>query len=52
MNNTCLSCSKIIPEGRQICPTCEDALKNYAPPGVKTKTIKKFIAKGVGQTNE
>ena len=52
MNNTCIVCGIIVPEGKQICPTCEDALKKYAPPGVKTKTIKKFIAKGVEQTNE
>ena len=50
MNNTCISCGTIVPEGRQICPACEDALKNYNP-GAKTKIIKKFIAKGEGQPN-
>lgn len=24
MNNTCVCCGKVIPEGRQICPTCGD----------------------------
>ena len=42
MNNTCICCGTIVPEGRQICPQCEDALKNYEPDGVKTITIKKF----------
>ena len=42
MNNTCICCGTIVPEGRQICPQCEDSLKNYKPKGVKTKKIKKF----------
>ena len=42
MNNTCICCNTIIPEGRHICPQCEDSLKNYKPDGVKTKTIEKF----------
>lgn len=24
MENHCVSCGKVIPEGRQICPDCED----------------------------
>ena len=44
MNNTCICCDTIIPEGRQVCPTCEIALKNYRPKGVKTKRFKKFVA--------
>ena len=44
MDNSCICCGAIIPEGRQICPQCEDSLKNYNPIGVKTLTIKKFIA--------
>ena len=43
MNNTCICCDAIIPEGRQICHQCEEDLKNYMPKGVKTKKIKKFI---------
>ena len=46
MNNTCISCGTIIPEGKQICPACINALKNYTVTGAKTKTIKKFVAKG------
>lgn len=32
-NNRCLFCNKIIPEGRQICPTCEkeQTLKSVTP---------------------
>lgn len=44
MDNTCICCGEIIPEGRQVCPVCEDALKNYKPNGVKIKRIKKFVA--------
>ena len=44
MDNTCICCGEIIPEGKQICPRCEYTLKNYKPNGVKTKTIKKFVA--------
>jgi predicted nucleic acid-binding Zn ribbon protein len=30
MNNTCVCCGKVIPEGRQICPTCGDITnKNF-----------------------
>ena len=50
MNNTCVCCGDIIPEGRQICPTCENALKNYAPKGVKTKQFKKFVARDTTDT--
>ena len=42
MNNTCIFCNIIIPEGKQVCSRCEDALKDYKPKGVKTKKIKKF----------
>ena len=52
MNNTCISCGTIIPEGKQICPTCINALKNYTVTGAKTKTIKKFIMRGAEQTDE
>ena len=52
MNNTCIICNTIIPEGRQVCPTCTDVIEKYAPPGVKTKTIKKFIMRGAEQTDE
>ena len=44
MDNTCICCGAIIPEGRQICPQCEDDLANYKPKGAKTITIKRFIA--------
>lgn len=44
MDDTCICCGAIIPEGRQICPQCEDALNGYEVEGAKTKTIKKFIA--------
>lgn len=30
MNNTCISCGAIIPEGRLVCPNCENSCK--APP--------------------
>ena len=49
MNNTCICCGAIVPEGKQICPTCEYALKNYKVKGAKTKTIKKYIGE---QENE
>ena len=44
MDNTCICCGEIIPEGRQICPQCEYTLTNYKVEGAKTKTIGKFIA--------
>ena len=27
MNNTCVCCGEIIPEGRQVCPCCENGGK-------------------------
>lgn len=44
MVDKCVACGEVIPEGRQICPRCEKALKNYKPVGVKTKKIPKFIS--------
>ena len=48
MDNTCIACGAIVPEGRQICLACEDSLKNYKVDGVKTKTIGKFTMKQKG----
>ena len=32
MNNTCICCGEVIPEGRQVCINCEEKLsKNYTP---------------------
>jgi RNA polymerase subunit RPABC4/transcription elongation factor Spt4 len=28
INNTCVSCDEIIPEGRQVCPICEGVVTN------------------------
>lgn len=27
MDNTCVCCGEIIPEGRQVCPKCEKGVK-------------------------
>ena len=45
MNNTCIICDEIIPEGRQVCPVCEDALKHYKITGARTKIFKRFVAR-------
>lgn len=37
MNNTCICCDTIIPEGRQVCPSCEDALKSIKVRRTKPK---------------
>lgn len=29
MDNTCVCCGEIIPEGRMVCPQCEKAVTNY-----------------------
>jgi predicted nucleic acid-binding Zn ribbon protein len=47
-NNTCICCGEIIPEGRQVCPSCGKQLKNYKLKGVKTKTIGKYVAPDMG----
>ena len=46
--NMCICCGEIIPEGRQVCPACEKQLKNYKPKGVKTKTVRKYVAPDLG----
>ncbi|WP_378957742.1 hypothetical protein [Mediterraneibacter gnavus] len=40
-DNTCIFCNESIPEGRMVCPVCEEALRNV-PAGKYTK--KSFIA--------
>lgn len=30
MNNTCICCGEIIPEGRQVCPNCENQIEEMA----------------------
>ena len=37
MNNTCVCCGDLIPEGRQVCPKCECKRSIYD--GVKRKTV-------------
>lgn len=46
MENTCVCCGEIIPEGRQICPVCIKQLKEYQVEGAKTISVKKFVVKG------
>lgn len=50
MNNTCIACGSIVPEGRQICLSCEDYIKNYDVG--KVKIIGKFIQKQKTEENE
>lgn len=38
-DNTCLYCGEVIPEGRQICPTCENREKAQ---NLAVKTIQKM----------
>ena len=47
MDNTCIICGELIPEGRQVCPECEKALKNYKVKGAKVKKFKKFVVTDV-----
>ena len=30
MENRCVCCGEIIPEGRQVCPACEAGVTNFA----------------------
>lgn len=41
-DNTCLFCNEQIPEGRIVCPVCEEALRNI-PAG--KYTTKSFLAR-------
>lgn len=41
-DNTCLFCNEQIPEGRMVCPVCEEALRNI-PAG--RYTTKSFLAR-------
>ena len=43
MNETCVCCGDVIPEGRQVCPSCIKELRDYKPKGVKTTTIGRFV---------
>lgn len=36
----CVSCGEIIPEGRQVCPTCENESKYFSPEDVRRMTAK------------
>ena len=45
MNNTCIICDEVIPEGRQVCSVCEEALKNLKVTGARTKIFKRFVAR-------
>ena len=36
----CVSCGEIIPEGRQVCPTCEKQSKYFSPEDVRRMTAK------------
>lgn len=43
MDNTCIFCGKIIPEGMMVCPICMDRLGSTAPTEpVKEKRHKTF----------
>lgn len=44
MNNTCIICDEIVPEGRQICPACEDTLKNLKVKMTKPKKKRRGIS--------
>jgi predicted nucleic acid-binding Zn ribbon protein len=46
MNDTCVCCGAVIPEGHQVCPTCIKQLQEYKVEGEKAIAIKKFVAKG------
>ena len=46
-NNTCICCGEIIPEGRQICPTCEKQLNDFKLKG-KTKIFGKYVPRYEG----
>ena len=47
MNETCVCCGEVIPEGRQVCSSCIKQIKEYKVDGAKTITFKKFVMKGV-----
>ena len=49
MDNTCIICSAIIPEGRQICPECEYALKNLIDRREKIKRKRRGISTPIVQ---
>lgn len=45
-NNTCVCCGATLPEGKYVCPKCENDLVAYPDRiGAKTKMFKKFVAR-------
>lgn len=40
MENKCVCCGNIIPEGRMVCPGCEEDTKNFVPKETNVKTFK------------
>ena len=44
MNNTCIICDEIIPEGRQVCPSCEIVLKSLKTKREQTKRKRRGIS--------
>lgn len=55
MDNTCIFCGKIIPEGMTVCPICMDRLGSIAPDrtvkGKRHKTFK-MVTKTPKMTDE
>ena len=46
MENTCICCGEIIPEGRMVCPICEMKAKDLIPANFSlTNTEKRDIIK-------
>ena len=41
MENTCIYCGEIIPEGRMVCPICEMKAKDLIPENFSLKNIEK-----------
>ena len=42
-DNTCIFCSEIIPEGRMVCPTCEEVLSSISAVKYTNKSLFKRL---------
>lgn len=50
MNNTCVSCGAIIPEGRLMCPNCEN-VRSIQPDAILKDGTPLYLKTGTGHTH-
>ena len=54
MENKCIMCGEIIPEGRQVCPICERECDAYDPVVVRNTAVpgRRVCRRNINRTGE